>query len=101
MDSLNLIQEVKARFKHQESKIYLEEKYQNSLSFANQGGLWTASIELLTFLRTSTTDTVVILDNYNNPVRVEVAELRDAVEQVYEEVMSQWHTEYTELQKNR
>lgn len=101
MDTTALIREAKARFQHQESKQYLKEKYTASLNFVSQGGFWTASVELIAFLRTSETTEVILIDNYQKPIMVNVAELLVAAEETYSTVTEQWYTEFTELKSNR
>lgn len=100
MDTNKLITEAKARFKHSESKLYLEEKYVNRLIIANQGGMWSVTPELLGFLKTAP-DEVILKDNYNNPVKVNSAELLSEAQTLYSAVMLAWFTEYTELQSSR
>lgn len=101
MDTTALIREAKARFQHQESKQYLKEKYTNSLNFVNQGGFWTASVELIAFLRTSELAQVVLIDNYQKPIMVQVPELLSVAEETYTTVTEQWYTEFSELKTNR
>lgn len=100
MDTNKLIAEAKARFKHYESKLYLEEKYLNRLFIAAQGGMWVVTPELLGFLRTAP-HSVILRDSYNNPVQVNSAELLEDAQALYDEVMLAWLTEYTELNTNR
>lgn len=100
MDTKKLITEAKARFSHHESKLYLTEKYTNKLTFANQGGMWTASPEFIGFLRTSKNQ-VILQDNYNIPVKVTSKELCNAMEDLYNSVMEEWLKEYSELKTKR
>jgi hypothetical protein len=100
MDTQELVSNIKTRFNHRESKLYLEEKYKNQLIFACQGGTWQITMELLAFLRTSSNKTILI-DYYNNPVEVETQELLESATATYNSVMSTWHKEYQELIKKR
>lgn len=100
MNTEKLIREAKARFKHQEAKIYLQEKYSNRLEFASQGGSWTATPELISFL-TCFSDHVVLVDNYNNPVKVSVDELLTEAKILYQSVMEEWLAEFKELSNLR
>lgn len=100
MNTKKLVQEARARFKHQESKIYLNEKYLSQLTFASQGGMWTITTNLISFLRTST-NKVILLDDFNTPIRVDVKELLDECEKIYNGVMENWIKESEELQRNR
>jgi len=88
-------------------KRILKEKYQGKFILAYGGGMFKASTELISFLDAcvklnnhSETD-VVLLDLYENPVKVNIIELRKIVYQKYTEQMSAWLNEYTELSKNR
>lgn len=101
MDTNKLIAETKARFNHYESKLYLTEKYTNKLTFAAQSGMWTASPELIGFLRSSTYEYSILRDNYNVPVRVNIIELLKSMEEVYNSTMDNWYNEYNELKSKR
>ena len=102
MDTQRLIQESRARFKHNESKLYLTEKYTAQLTFAHGGGLWTATPELIGYLSSLDSDqSVVILDNYGNPVSVVSSELHTVMSNTYNTVMNEWFLEYSELKRQR
>lgn len=101
MDTNALIREARARFQHQESKQYLKEKYLGKLRFTAQGGLWTASVELISFLRTTTQETIVLLDEYQKPIKVKSRPLLLEAEQIYTDVMSEWYDEYENLKSRR
>jgi hypothetical protein len=101
MDTKQLITEAKARFNHNSAKVYLKDKYESKLSVADQGGLWLANIELISFLTNSTQDRIVVLDMYGNPIKVNRVELLTKLEKTYHYVMDLWHTEWAALEKNR
>lgn len=96
----NIIQEIKARFNHHESKLYLQEKYTNQLSLAAQGGLWTISPELIAYLKMADEETILV-DNYNHPVRVNSAELLHTLQTHYKTVTESWLSEYNSLCEKR
>ena len=96
IDSKQLAQDSIARFNHQASKQYLLDKYTALLTFASQGGMWTASPELIAFLKLCNNN-VVIKDVFDNPVQVHAPTLHQEMLAVYKKVMSDWHGEYTEL----
>lgn len=100
MDTAALLSEIKARFNHNSAKDYLKDKYESKLVFADQGGLWKASSEMLSFLRTSKPNTVLI-DTYNNPVKVDTAILLEKAESLYDSVMTEWADEWKELERKR
>ena len=101
MDTKELLTEIKARFNHNLAKDYLRDKQESKLIFADQGGLWKATLELLTFLRTSNDNTVVLLDTYNNPLFINRKQILEKAENVYLSVMSDWANEWKELERKR
>lgn len=101
MDTKQLLTEVKARFSHNLAKDYIKDKYDSKLVFAEQGGLWRASPELLTFLNSSTDETVILLDSYQNPVEAKRTLLLDKTKEVYTSVMQEWLTEWKQLESKR
>lgn len=101
MDTDQLIRDMKARFSHNSSKEQLKEKYKSKLVFADQGGLWTISPTLLSMLVCSNASTLVLLDDYENPIKVDRYALLKKANTIYLEVMEEWHTEFTELQNKR
>jgi hypothetical protein len=100
MDTQSLLAEAKARFAHNSAKHYLKEKYSNKLLIAEQGGLWRADIHTINFLHNAPEE-VVLLDLYDNPVKVKSAELLAKLSDVYMTVMQEWQTEYKELENKR
>jgi hypothetical protein len=102
-DSTILVAKVRERFYHIESKRYLAEKHKNRLTLFSGGGQFTATVDLIAFLREPTNDTPneILIDNYGNPVKVVRQELLTSAIEVYNTVMSEWHDEYTELSKER
>jgi hypothetical protein len=100
MDTDQLIAHSRARFEHETARRTLREKYQAKFTFAHAGGMWLAGPELLTTLKCCK-DTVVILDLYENPVRVNAEELYELALQRWQEQMNAWLVEYKELNKRR
>lgn len=101
MDTKTLISEAKARFNHNSAKAYLKEKYDAKLLVAEQGGLWKADQQTITFLATSTNDKIVVMDTFDNPVLVNRYELLNRLQKVYNDVMLEWHSEWKELESKR
>jgi hypothetical protein len=107
MDTEELLLHSRTRFDHAAAKRTLKEKYQGKFVLAYAGGMFNATSELISFLDTcvkmnnhNETD-IVLLDLYENPVNVNIIELRKLVYQKYCEQMSAWLNEYEELSKNR
>jgi len=103
MSTRVLVDNIKHRFNHNESKLYLKEKYTNKLTIAYGGGMFVVTPQLIAFLRQPTSDSPheVLVDIYNNPIKVDRQELLAVVTSTYNETMSQWHEEYTTLQAKR
>ena len=100
MNSDELISYGRARFDHAAAKRLLKEKYQAKFLFAQAGGMWQAGPELLTLLKCCS-GTVVILDMYENPVRVNAEELYESAVHRWQEQLNAWLIEYEELNKKR
>ena len=102
MNTDELIAHGRSRFEHAAAKRVLKEKYQAKMTFAHASGLWQAGPNLLTLLHTvKENDPVVLLDLYENPVRVIPKELVELAQQRWQEQMTAWLLEYTEINKNR
>jgi len=102
MNTDELITHSRSRFDHAAAKRVLKEKYQGRMTFAHAGGLWQAGPELLTLLHTvKENKPVVLLDRYENPVQVIPKELVELAQQRWQEQMTAWLVEYTEINKNR
>lgn len=100
MDTQKLIQEAKARFKHSEGKIYLQEKWLNRLHFASQGGMWKVDQQFLSFLSCAPAS-VVMVDTYSNPVLVDTRKLLDEAWNIYNTAMNGWLQEWQNFQNLR
>jgi hypothetical protein len=102
MDTDNLIAHARARFDHAQARKILKEKYQAKMIFAYAGGMWQAGPELLSTLKFCRPDSeVVLLDSYNNPVKIQVQELWNLTSERWQEQMNAWLIEYEELGKKR
>ncbi len=101
MDTHQLISETKARFSHNSAKAYLKDKFTSKLIVAEQGGLWTAKPELISFLGATKSTTLIIIDNFDNPVKVNRKELLNKLVDTYNTAMTDWYVEWSELEKKR
>ena len=101
MDTKKLIAEAKARFNHNSAKAYLKDKYDSKFIVADQNGLWRANLETINFLTATSDAEVIIIDTFNNPVKVIRQELLDKLNTVYKITMEEWYIEWVELEKNR
>lgn len=100
MDTDQLIQHSRARFDHVTARRLLKEKYQAKFIFAHSGGMWQAGPELLTLLKLCAGE-VVILDLYENPVKVIAEELYELTLQRWQEQLNAWLLEYESLNQKR
>jgi hypothetical protein len=102
MDTNELISHSRARFDHVTARRLLKEKYQAKFIFAHAGGMWQAGPALLSTLHCCTMDKdVVILDLYENPVKINTKELWNLAAQRRQEQMNAWLTEYESLNQKR
>jgi hypothetical protein len=101
MDTQTLITEAKARFNHNSAKAYLKDKYDSKLIVAEQNGLWKATPELIGFLANNSDDTVILIDNFQNPVQVNRIKLYEVLSKTYSDAMNSWFTEWKELESKR
>jgi hypothetical protein len=101
MDTNTLLTDIKARFNHNSAKAYLTEKYNAKLIVADQGGLWRADLQTISFLSSSINMYLVIIDTFGNPVKVGRQELLEVLENTYNNVMEEWHQEWQELETKR
>jgi hypothetical protein len=102
MDTTTLIAEAKARFSHNSAKAYLKDKYDSKLIIAEQGGLWRANQQTISFLNSMSSDNFVILiDTFDNPVQVDRKKLLTILKDTYNTVMLEWYKEWKELEGKR
>jgi len=101
MDTEQLIAHGRARFEHSAARRLLQEKYQAKLTFAHAGGMWRAGPELLTVLAVCVDEDAVLMDLYENPVKITVKELQGIAYQRWQEKMTAWLIEHDQLSKNR
>lgn len=101
MDTNALVAHARARFDHAVAKRILKEKYEAKMLFAYAGGMWRAGPELQTTLLTCPGTEAVLLDLYDNPVRVDTKELYAQSQQRWQEQMSAWLVEHEANNKRR
>ena len=101
MNTESLVAHARARFDHEAAKRVLKEKYQAKLVFAHAGGMWRAGPELQTTLLTCPDTQAVIMDLYENPIKVDTKELFAISRQRWQEQMNAWLVEYDELSNKR
>ena len=101
MDTKTLIKDAKARFSHNSAKAYLKEKYSSKLVIAEQGGLWRADAQTIGFLNSFSDETLVVIDTFDNPVKVDRPKLLESLTKTYTKIMTEWNSEWKELERKR
>lgn len=102
MNTDELIAHGRSRFEHAAARRTLKEKYQAKLTFAYRGGMWSAGPELhSTIFTCGKIGEVVLVDLYDNPVKIDTTELMKLSQERWQEQMNAWLIEYEELNKNR
>jgi hypothetical protein len=101
MNPDDLVAHVRARFDHASAKKLLKEKYEARMIFAHAGGMWRAGPELQTTLLTCPDSSAVILDLYQNPIKINTKELYAISQQRWQEQMTAWLIEYEQAQQKR
>jgi hypothetical protein len=101
MDTDALVARARARFDHAVAKRILQEKYQARMLFAYGGGMWRAGPELQTTLLTCPDAEAVLLDLYENPIRINTKELYAQSQQRWQEQMNAWLVEHESNSRKR
>jgi hypothetical protein len=101
METDQLLAHAKARFGHAAAKKLLKEKYQARMTFAHAGGMWCAGPELQTTLLSCPDSEAVLLDLYENPVKINTRELLAMSQQRWQEQMNAWLVEYQQCEQQR
>ena len=96
-----LIQHARSRFDHITARKLLKEKYEARMLFAYNGGMFCAGPALQTTLLTCPDATAVILDLYENPVKVNTTELLIQSQRRWQEQMNAWLVEHEEMNTKR
>jgi len=91
----------KARYQYQLAKIAARENHESQLLITTAGTTIRVSAELIAFLSIDLGDTVVIIDIYDNPVRVDRETLLSKSIDVYKTVMSGWADTVEQINKQR
>jgi len=52
-------------------------------------------------LNATVDDIVILIDNFDNPVKVNRVELLTSLTETYTRVMTEWHAEWSELENKR
>lgn len=67
----------------------------------HRGGVFRVDTDLFVLLDLLEQDEMVILDVYDTPVLVQIAEIRQLAKQRYAELMNEWLAEWERIKKTR
>ena len=97
----DIVTRIRTRFDHAAAKKTLREKYESKMLFAYAGGMFKSTPEMISFLSLYNNEEIVLLDLYNNPVKVNSDNLRSEMQKRWYEQMNAWLVEWSELQQQR
>jgi hypothetical protein len=101
MNTNDLVTQARSRFDHAAARRVLKEKYEAKMIFSHAGGMFKSTPEMITFLSLYTGNEIVLLDLYDNPVKVNADHLKDEMQKRWYEQMNAWLVEHAELSKQR
>jgi len=92
----------RAKYLHSLAKEALKEKFESQLVIASQGGCWKVDHRLISFLSVDALgDEIVMLDTYENPVKVDRKKLLNECIDVYTLVMTEWLADSAKINSER
>jgi hypothetical protein len=97
----DIVTRIRTRFDHAAAKKTLQEKYESRMLFAHAGGMFKSTPEMISFLSLYNNEEIVLLDLYDNPVKVNSDTLRSEMQKRWYEQMNAWLVEWAELQRQR
>jgi hypothetical protein len=94
-------QTTKIKYDHGVAKISAKENHQARLLLTQSGGTFRVTPELISFLSIDKSETIILLDIYDNPIRVNRENLFSAAILLYEEVMTDWWNTVNKINNQR
>jgi hypothetical protein len=91
----------RTKYLHSLAKLNLKEKYESRLIVTLGDGSFRVTPDLLSFLNLYKDSEVILLDMYENPVRVNAGQLFDLAKTVYDTVMTDWRDDFQTIMKQR
>lgn len=101
MDIIELQNEAKRAFDHALAKKNLQQRMEARLNVSYNNGFFTVTKEQLCFLHLMHSKEIVLLDDYQVPIRVNALELYTKMSARYHEIMNEWAEEYEQLKSIR
>ena len=101
--NVNTIKKIsKTRYLHQSAKLSTKENHLAKLILTTQNGSWQVNQELIAFLSVERFgETVILLDMYDNPVRVNRQHMFNLASDLYETVMNDWYRTVNTINNQR
>lgn len=93
-----------SKFDIKAAKLALLERVDSQLVVTHNGGLFKATPSLIAYitgLRMNTTGRTVILDEYNNPIKIEISEFFEKILAANQYALNSYRIEYNKLKKVR
>jgi hypothetical protein len=97
MDINELQKQAALAFDHALAKKNLQQHMESRLNVAYNSGFFTVTKEKINFLDLLGSQQVVLLDDYQTPIKINAHELLSLMFQRYHEVMNEWEEEYQKL----
>jgi hypothetical protein len=101
MDIIDLKNQAQLSYEHALAKKNLQQRMESRLNVSYNNGFFTVTKEQINFLDLLGSQEVVLLDDYQTPIKVTAFELVKIMFARYHEIMNEWHTEWEELKKVR
>jgi hypothetical protein len=101
MDVQKFQNQAQLSFDHAVAKRNLQQRMQARLNVTYNDGFFTVTKEQINFLDLLGSQEVVLLDNYETPIKVNAFELLKLMFERYHEIMNEWLEEYEQLKKVR
>lgn len=101
MNTDDLVTQARSRLDHAAARRVLKEKYEAKMLFAHAGGMFRSTPEMISFLSLHNNQEIVLLDLYENPVKVNSDLLRNEMQKRWHEQMNAWLVEYETLSRQR
>lgn len=89
-----------AKFDLNVAKLSIQERIKSELLVVHNGGMFSATMELMSFLSINDSD-LVLIDNYGNPVYVNRIKLLSDLRIAYKYATNRYLNEFTKLKKVR
>lgn len=101
MDISELKNFADSAFDYAQFRKSLRERMQARLVLTQNGGMFCITPELIAFVKTWPADELYLEDMHGNPCRLDRQTFLVQAQQLYQEVMNEWHQEFEKSKKIR